>query len=56
MFRQCASPNWNMLLVDDEGKTFALGDIESYGIITNQLQEFLNANRVDTSRRGELDK
>lgn len=50
------NPNWNMLLVDDEGKTFALGDIESYGIITNQLQEFLNANRVDTSRRGELDK
>ncbi|MAR21936.1 MAG: hypothetical protein CMD25_08430 [Flavobacteriales bacterium] len=50
------NPDWSMLLVDDQGKSFALGSIESYGAITNKLQEFLNENRVDTSRRqGELD-
>ena len=50
------NPDWSMLLLDDQGKSFALGSIESYGAITNKLQEFLNENRVDTSRRqGELD-
>ena len=50
------NPDWSMLLVDDQGKSFGLGSIESYGSITDRLQKFLNENRVDTSRRqGELD-
>jgi len=49
-------PGDTLVLMTQDDQEVALGNINNYGEITAALQEFLNKNRVDTSRKkGELD-